>query len=61
VPFRRFQHNFLRVNLSPTDRPLDLLDDGAWETLLANLRQAARIARAGRTITRARIETRATA
>ena len=45
VPFRRFQHNFLRVNLNPTDRPLDLLDDGAWETLLANLRLAARIAR----------------
>ncbi|MGH7411498.1 MAG: hypothetical protein ACREJ6_10645 [Candidatus Methylomirabilis sp.] len=45
VPFRRFRHNFLRVNLNPTDRPLDLLDDGAWETLLANLGLAARIAR----------------
>ena len=47
VPFRLFQHNFLRVNLNSTDRPLDLLDDGAWETLLANLRLAARIARDG--------------
>jgi hypothetical protein len=47
VPFRRFQHNFLRVNLNSTDRPLDLLDDSAWETLLANLRLAARIARDG--------------
>ena len=47
VPFRRFQHNFLRINLNSTDRPLDLLDDGAWETLLANLRLAARIARDG--------------
>ncbi len=25
VPFHRFQHNLLRVNLNPTDRPLDLL------------------------------------
>ena len=47
VQFRRFRHNFLRVNLNPTDQPLDLLDDAAWETLLANLRLAARIARDG--------------
>ncbi|MBF8298110.1 MAG: hypothetical protein HW395_767 [candidate division NC10 bacterium] len=47
VPFRRFRHNFLRINLNSTDRPLDLLDDAAWETVLANLRLAGRIARDG--------------
>lgn len=45
VPFRRFRHNFLRVNLNPVDRPLDLLDDHAWETVFSNLRLAAMIAR----------------
>jgi hypothetical protein len=45
VPFHRFQHNLLRVNLNPTDRPLDLLDDDTWDTLLANLKLAARVAR----------------
>ncbi len=47
VPFRRFTHNFLRLNLNSTDRPVDLLDDGAWEILLSNLKLAARIAREG--------------
>ena len=47
VPFSRFRHNFLRINLNSTDRPLDLLDDAAWETVLANLRLAGRIARDG--------------
>ena len=45
IPFGRFRHNFLRINLNSADRPFDLLDDAAWETLLANLRLAARIAR----------------
>lgn len=45
VPFRRFRHNFLRINLNPVDRPLDLLDDYAWETVLSNLRLAAMIVR----------------
>ena len=45
VPFHRFQHNFLRMNLNSTERPLDLLDDGLWETFLSNLRLAARATR----------------
>lgn len=45
VPFRRFRHNFLRINLNPERRPLDLLDDQTWETVLANLGLAARIVR----------------
>lgn len=48
VPFRRFRHNFLRVNLNPDDRPLDLLDQQAWETVLANLRLAARVVQEAR-------------
>lgn len=42
--FKRFSHNFLRVNTTPAD--LDWFDDHA--AVLANLRLAARIARAGR-------------
>jgi hypothetical protein len=45
VPFRRFQHNFLRINLNSTERPLDLLDNDTWATLLANLKLAARVTR----------------
>lgn len=45
VPFSRFRHNFLRINLNSADRPLDLLDDDAWETLLSNLKLAARATR----------------
>jgi len=45
IPFHRFKHNFLRINLNSTTRQLDLLDDDAWDTLLANLRLAARAAR----------------
>lgn len=45
VPFSRFRHNFLRINLNPDDRPLDLLDDHAWETVFSNLRLAAMIVR----------------
>jgi len=45
VQFRRFRHNFLRINLNSTERQLDLRDDAAWETLLANLGHAARITR----------------
>ena len=45
VPFRRFLHNFLRINLNPGDRPLDLLDEPTWDTVLANLGTAARIVR----------------
>lgn len=47
VPFRRFTHNFLRINLNPTDRPFDLLDDEAWDTLFSNLKLAARIVSEG--------------
>lgn len=45
IPFRRFRHNFLRVNLNRADAPLDLFDDPAWEMATANLALAARIAR----------------
>jgi hypothetical protein len=45
VPFRRFRHNFLRINLNPGDRQLDFLDDQTWETGIANLGLAARIVR----------------
>ena len=45
VPFRRFRHNFLRINLNPGDRQLDFLDDQTWETVIANLGLAARIVR----------------
>lgn len=48
VPFRRFRHNFLRVNLNPDDRPLDFLDTPAWETVLANLRLAAQVVQEAR-------------
>jgi hypothetical protein len=47
VPFRRFTHNFVRVNLNSSTRPLDLLDDDTWDALLGNLRLAARAAREG--------------
>ena len=43
TPFRRFTHNFLRVNTSPGD--VDWFDD--FSAVLANVRLAARIARAG--------------
>jgi len=45
VPFRRFRHNFLRINLNPGNGPLDMLDDQTWETVFANLRLAARTVR----------------
>ena len=45
VAFRRFQHNFLRINLNSTERPLDLLDNDLWGALLANLKLAARVTR----------------
>lgn len=58
IPFRRFRHNFLRVNLNragdpagrpmadpPLGAPLDLFDDPAWEMATANLALAARVAR----------------
>lgn len=48
VPFRRFRHNFLRVNLNPDDRPLDFLDHQTWETVLANLGLAARVVQEAR-------------
>lgn len=45
VPFRRFRHNFLRINLNPGNRQLDFLDNRAWETVFSNLRLAAMITR----------------
>lgn len=45
VPFRRFQHNFLRVNVNPTDRPFDMFDDAQWNMLTGNLVTAAAAAR----------------
>ena len=43
TPFRRFTHNFLRVNTSPGD--VDWFDD--FSAILTNARLAAHIARAG--------------
>ena len=45
VPFRRFRHNFLRVNVNPTDRPFDMFDDEPWDILIRNLVTAAAAAR----------------
>ena len=45
VPFGRFRHNFLRINLNPTDRPFDMFDDGTWEILTTNVAAAAAAAR----------------
>ncbi len=45
VPFRRFGHNFLRINLNATDRPFDMFDDEPWDILIANFAMAARAAR----------------
>ncbi|MBI2000155.1 MAG: hypothetical protein HYS69_03010 [candidate division NC10 bacterium] len=45
VPFRRFRHNFLRVNVNPTDRPFDMFDDEPWDILIGNLVTAAAAAR----------------
>jgi hypothetical protein len=44
TPFRRFTHNFLRINTTPAD--LDWFDDHG--AVLSNARLAARVARAGR-------------
>lgn len=45
VPFRRFQYNFLRINLNATDRPFDMFDDDRWDILIANFAAAAAAAR----------------
>jgi hypothetical protein len=45
VPFHRFRHNFLRINLNPTDRPFDMFDDEPWEILTENVAVAAAAAR----------------
>jgi hypothetical protein len=45
VPFRRFQYNFLRINLNATDRPFDMFADDRWDILVANFAMAARAAR----------------
>jgi len=45
VPFRRFQYNFLRINLNATDRPFDMFDDDRWGILIANVAMAATAAR----------------
>lgn len=45
VPFRRFGHNFLRINLNATDRSFDMFDDEPWDILIANFAMAARAAR----------------
>ena len=45
VPFRRFQYNFLRINLNATDRPFDMFDEERWDILIANFAMAAGAAR----------------
>ncbi len=45
VPFRRFRHNFLRVNLNPTNRPFGMFDDESWDVLVANFALAAAASR----------------
>lgn len=45
VQFRRFRHNFLRVNINSTDRHFDMFDDGQWSVLIGNLVAAATVAR----------------
>ena len=44
--FRKFTDNFLRFNVTPGD--VDWFDDAGWETIYANARLAAAIAREGR-------------
>jgi hypothetical protein len=45
VPFRRFRHNFFRINVNPVDQPFDMYDDERWEILTANFATAAAAAR----------------
>jgi hypothetical protein len=45
VPFRRFRHNFLRINVNPMDQPFDMYDDDNWEILVGNFATAAAAAR----------------
>jgi hypothetical protein len=41
TPFRRFRHNFLRINLNPTDQAFDMFDDDRWDILTGNFATAA--------------------
>jgi hypothetical protein len=45
IPFRRFLHNFLRINLNPVDRPFDMFDEDRWGILTANFATVAAAAR----------------
>jgi len=45
IPFRRFRHNFLRINVNPVDRPFDMFDDDRWGILTANFATVAAAAR----------------
>ena len=45
VPFRRFRHNFFRINVNPADQPFDMFDDDRWEILTANFATVAAAAR----------------
>jgi len=41
VPFRRFRHNFLRINVNPVDQPFDMFDEDRWGILVSNFSLAA--------------------
>ena len=45
VPFRRFRHNFLRINVNPADQPFDMFDEDRWGVLTSNFSLAAAAAR----------------
>jgi hypothetical protein len=45
IPFRRFRHNFLRINLNPLDQPFDMFDEDRWGILTANFATVAAAAR----------------
>jgi hypothetical protein len=45
TPFRRFRHNFLRINLNPADRSFDMFEDDLWDIVIANFATASDVAR----------------
>lgn len=45
IPFRRFRHNFLRINVNPMDQPFDMFDDSRWGILTENFATVATVAR----------------
>ncbi|HEX9897620.1 MAG TPA: hypothetical protein VGC81_00245 [Candidatus Methylomirabilis sp.] len=48
IPFRRFLHNFLRINVNPMDHPFDMFDDDRWGILTGNFTIVAAAAQAAR-------------